>query len=65
MSSDSPLAGRIAVGTGAARGIGRAAAVALSWAGVDVAGIDIAAPVSDILDWNQPASKTYARQVGS
>jgi NAD(P)-dependent dehydrogenase (short-subunit alcohol dehydrogenase family) len=50
-----PLAGRVAVVTGAARGIGRAAAVALSRAGADVAGIDIAAPVSDILDF-EPAS---------
>jgi NAD(P)-dependent dehydrogenase (short-subunit alcohol dehydrogenase family) len=50
-----PLAGRIAVVTGAARGIGRAAAVALGRAGADVAGIDIAAPVSDILDF-EPAS---------
>jgi NAD(P)-dependent dehydrogenase (short-subunit alcohol dehydrogenase family) len=46
-----PLAGRVAVVTGAARGIGRAAAVALSGAGADVAGIDIAGPVSDILDY--------------
>ena len=57
--SESPLtrhlAGRIAVVTGAARGIGRAAAVALSLAGADVAGIDIAAPVSDVLDF-EPAS---------
>ena len=50
-----PLAGRIAVVTGAARGIGRATAVALSRAGADVAGIDIAGPVSDILDF-EPAS---------
>ena len=49
-----PLAGRIAVVTGAARGIGRATAVALSRAGADVAGIDIAGPVSDILDF-EPA----------
>jgi NAD(P)-dependent dehydrogenase (short-subunit alcohol dehydrogenase family) len=49
------LAGRIAVVTGAARGIGRATAVALSSAGADVAGIDIAGPVSPILDF-QPAS---------
>lgn len=50
-----PLAGRVAVVTGAARGIGRAAAVALAGAGADVAGIDIAAPVSDILDY-RPAT---------
>jgi NAD(P)-dependent dehydrogenase (short-subunit alcohol dehydrogenase family) len=46
-----PLVGQVAVVTGAARGIGRAAAVALSGAGADVAGIDIAGPVSDILDY--------------
>jgi NAD(P)-dependent dehydrogenase (short-subunit alcohol dehydrogenase family) len=36
-----PLHGRVAVVTGAARGIGRAAAVALARAGADIAGIDI------------------------
>lgn len=41
---------RIAVVTGAARGIGRASAVALAAAGFDVAGIDVAARVSDIPD---------------
>jgi NAD(P)-dependent dehydrogenase (short-subunit alcohol dehydrogenase family) len=46
-----PLAGRVAVVTGAARGIGRAAAAALGRAGADVAGIDIAGPVSGILDY--------------
>ncbi|MDO3703013.1 SDR family oxidoreductase [Micromonospora sp. C28SCA-DRY-2] len=46
-----PLAGRTAVVTGAARGIGRAAAVALARAGADVAGVDVAAPVSSILDY--------------
>ena len=37
------LTGRIAVVTGAARGIGRAGAVALAAAGADVIGIDVAA----------------------
>jgi NAD(P)-dependent dehydrogenase (short-subunit alcohol dehydrogenase family) len=37
--------------TGAARGIGRAAAVALARRGAAVAGIDIAGPVSPILDF--------------
>jgi NAD(P)-dependent dehydrogenase (short-subunit alcohol dehydrogenase family) len=41
----------VAVITGAARGIGRAAAVALAGRGAAVAGIDIAGPVSPILDF--------------
>lgn len=44
------LSGKVAVVTGAARGIGRAAAEALARAGADVVGIDIAGPVSPILD---------------
>ena len=46
---------RVAVVTGAARGIGRASAVALAAAGFDVAGIDVVARVSDIPDL-QPAT---------
>jgi len=45
------LAGRVAAVTGAARGIGRAAAVALAAAGADVAGIDIAQEVSPRMDF--------------
>ena len=57
------LAGRIAVVTGAARGIGRAAAVALAGAGADVAGIDIAGHVSPILDF-APASRDDLAETG-
>jgi NAD(P)-dependent dehydrogenase (short-subunit alcohol dehydrogenase family) len=45
------LSGRVAVVTGAARGIGRAAAIALAQRGADVVGIDIVAEVSPILDF--------------
>jgi NAD(P)-dependent dehydrogenase (short-subunit alcohol dehydrogenase family) len=45
------MEGRVAVVTGAARGIGREAAVALARHGVSVAGVDIAGPVSQILDY--------------
>lgn len=41
----SRLQGKVAVVTGAARGIGRAAAVALAREGADVVGIDICAPI--------------------
>jgi NAD(P)-dependent dehydrogenase (short-subunit alcohol dehydrogenase family) len=58
-----PLTGRIAVVTGAARGIGRAAAVALGAAGADVAGIDIAGSVSPILDY-EPATGDDLSETG-
>lgn len=44
------LQGKAAVITGAARGIGRAAAVAFAREGADVMGIDIAGPVSSTLE---------------
>ncbi|WP_158786591.1 SDR family NAD(P)-dependent oxidoreductase [Granulicella sp. L46] len=44
-TSSEILKGRVAVVTGAARGTGRAAAIALARSGADVAGIDICAPV--------------------
>ncbi|PYE87360.1 SDR family NAD(P)-dependent oxidoreductase [Phyllobacterium leguminum] len=46
--SSNRLKGKVAVVTGAARGIGRAAAVALAREGAKIAGIDIAGPVSAI-----------------
>ncbi|RZU76244.1 NAD(P)-dependent dehydrogenase (short-subunit alcohol dehydrogenase family) [Micromonospora kangleipakensis] len=64
MSADTPptrpLAGRVAVVTGAARGIGRAAAVALAGAGADVVGIDAAGPVSAILDYPPATAEDLA-----
>ena len=56
MKKSFDLSGKVAVVTGAARGIGRAAATALAAAGADIAGIDIAGPVSTTLDY-APASE--------
>jgi NAD(P)-dependent dehydrogenase (short-subunit alcohol dehydrogenase family) len=49
--------------TGAARGVGRASAVAFARAGYNVAGADIAAPVSDILDF-EPATRADLDETG-
>lgn len=58
------LQGKVAVVTGAARGIGRAAAVALARAGADVVGIDICAVV-DPHSGVVPATPDDLRETGS
>jgi NAD(P)-dependent dehydrogenase (short-subunit alcohol dehydrogenase family) len=57
------LKGKVAVVTGAARGIGRSAAVALARSGADVAGIDICATV-DPRSGVTPATKADLAETG-
>jgi NAD(P)-dependent dehydrogenase (short-subunit alcohol dehydrogenase family) len=57
------LDGRIALVTGAARGIGRASAVALAGAGADIIGLDIAAVASSTMDF-EPASPADLAETG-
>jgi SDR family mycofactocin-dependent oxidoreductase len=57
------LEGKVAIITGAARGIGRAAAVAFAREGAAVMGIDIAGPVSATLEVS-PATKDELDQTG-
>ncbi len=57
------LQGKVAVVTGAARGIGRASAVALAREGADIVGIDICGPVCESFGV-QPASPEELNQTG-
>ncbi len=57
------LAGKAAIVTGAARGIGRATAVAFAREGADVMGIDIAGPVSPTLEV-EPATPEDLMETG-
>lgn len=63
MKKSFDLSRKVAVVTGAARGIGRAAATALATAGADIVGIDIAGPVSKTLDY-APASELDLAETG-
>jgi NAD(P)-dependent dehydrogenase (short-subunit alcohol dehydrogenase family) len=62
-TSSGILKGKVAVVTGAARGIGRSAAVALARGGADVAGIDICATV-DPRSGVTPATKADLDETG-
>lgn len=62
-ASSEILKGKVAVVTGAARGIGRAAAIALARSGADVAGIDICATV-DPRSGVTPATRAELDETG-
>lgn len=63
MSSSTPLAGRVAFITGAARAQGRAHAVRLASEGADVVVSDVCAPVSDAATYPAPTPDDLAETV--
>jgi SDR family mycofactocin-dependent oxidoreductase len=63
LKSSASLRGKVAVVTGAARGIGRATAVAFARAGADLVGIDICAPV-DPRSGVEPANSDDLKETG-
>jgi NAD(P)-dependent dehydrogenase (short-subunit alcohol dehydrogenase family) len=60
---DASLRGKVAVVTGAARGIGRATAIAIARAGADLVGIDICASV-DPRSGVEPANPDDLKETG-
>ena len=63
MAADGVLNGKVAIVTGAARGIGRSSAVAMAKQGATIVGIDIAGPVSATLDVT-PATSAELQETG-
>lgn len=61
--SGARLKGKVAIVTGAARGIGRATAIAFAREGASIAGIDIAGPVSSTLEV-EPATPDDLAETG-
>ncbi|HKV22791.1 MAG TPA: mycofactocin-coupled SDR family oxidoreductase [Mycobacterium sp.] len=62
-ASDSPLEGRVAFITGAARGQGRAHAIRLANDGADIIAIDVCRPVSDTITYPLGSSEELAETV--